>query len=518
MAKETTPQEFSRRRFVGTMATTAAGLTIVPRHVLGAGFQAPSDTVNVAIVGYANANAMGTNNLLNVAKTDNIVALCDCDESAAAKAGRAQRGTTLDKFPKATDYKDFRVMLEKQKDIDAVLVATPDHTHAVIAMAAMQLGKHVYVQKPLTRTISEARALTEAARKYKVVTQMGNQGRSEEGLRLMQEWFEAGAIGQVREVHCWTNRPIWPQGMPRPTEEQAVPDGLDWDLWLGPAPMRPFQKTYHPFGWRAWQDFGAGAMGDMACHVMDAANTVLKLGAPTSVEASIAYNFLPPAPGQKGFGQRVQYNDSYPPSSTIHLTFPERGNMPPVKLHWYDGGLLPARPEDLEPERRLPESGTIFVGDKGKMWCETYSESPRLIPESAMQAFQRPPRTLPRVPDGRSGPREELARCDSPEGAGRFALRLRRSVYRDGAHRQRRAAVPGPAPVVGRGEHEGHQRVRSRPVRAAHLSFGLVALGSGAALGGLLHSCVPMHRTSTAGSGSRDLASSAICGVSRTRR
>ena len=264
MAKETTPPEFSRRRFVGTMATTAAGLTIVPRHVLGAGFQAPSDTVNVAVVGYANANAMGTNNLLNVAKTDNIVALCDCDESAAAKAGRAQRGTTLDKFPKATDYKDFRVMLEKQKDIDAVLVATPDHTHAVIAMAAMQLGKHVYVQKPLTRTVSEARALTEAARKYKVVTQMGNQGRSEEGLRLMQEWFEAGAIGQVREVHCWTNRPIWPQGMPRPTEEQAVPDGLDWDLWLGPAPMRPFQKTYHPFGWRAWQDFGAGAMGDMA--------------------------------------------------------------------------------------------------------------------------------------------------------------------------------------------------------------------------------------------------------------
>ena len=221
MAKETTPPEVSRRQFVGTVAATAAGLTIVPRHVLGAGFQAPSDTVNVAIVGYAQNNAMGTNNLLNVAKTDNIVALCDCDESETAKAARVQRGTTREKFPKATDYKDFRVMLEKQKDIDAVLVATPDHTHAVIAMAAMQLGKHVYVQKPLTRTISEARALTEAARKYKVVTQMGNQGRSEEGLRLMQEWFEAGAIGQVREVHCWTNRPIWPQGMPRPTEEQA---------------------------------------------------------------------------------------------------------------------------------------------------------------------------------------------------------------------------------------------------------------------------------------------------------
>ena len=294
-------------------------------------------------------------------------------------------------------------MLEKQKDIDAVLVATPDHTHAVIAMAAMQLGKHVYVQKPLTRTISEARALTEAARKYKVVTQMGNQGHSEEGLRLMQEWLEGGAIGQVREVHCWTNRPIWPQGMPRPTDEQAVPEGLDWDLWIGPAPMRPFHKTYHPFGWRAWQDFGAGAMGDMACHVMDASFMILKLGAPTSVIASLGYNFLPPAPGQRGFGQRVEYNDSYPPSSTIHLTFPARGNMPPVKLHWYDGGLLPELPDDLEAGRKLPESGTIFVGDKGKMWCETYSESPRLIPESAMQAFQRPPKTLPRVPEGRAG-------------------------------------------------------------------------------------------------------------------
>jgi predicted dehydrogenase len=396
--KEST--QVSRRQFMGT-AVTAAGITIVPRHVLGGtGFQAPSDTVNIGVVGYV--HGMGTSNLINMAKSDNIVALCDCDESAAAKEALERRGT-LKTNPKAVQYKDFRVMLEKQKNIDAVLVATPDHTHAVIAMAAMQLGKHVYVQKPLTRTISEARALTEAARKYKVVTQMGNQGHSEEGLRLMQEWLDAGAIGQVREVHCWTNRPIWPQGMPRPAETQAVPDGFDWDLWLGPAPVRPFHKTYHPFGWRAWQDFGAGAMGDMACHVMDAASTILKLGAPTSIVASLGYNFLPPAPGQRGFGQRVEYNDSYPPSSIIHLSFPARGNMVPVNLHWYDGGLLPELPVDLEPERKLPESGTIFVGDKGKMWCETYSESPRLIPEKAMQEFKRPARTLPRVPDGRQG-------------------------------------------------------------------------------------------------------------------
>jgi predicted dehydrogenase len=393
------PSQVSRREFVGAVAT-AAGITIVPRHVLGAGFQAPSDTVNVAIVGYS--HGMGTQNLTAVAKTDNIIALCDCDASEAAKAAMARR-KTLETYPKAVLYKDFRVMLDKQKDIDAVLVATPDHSHAVIAMAAMQLGKHVYVQKPLTRTISEARALTEAARRFKVVTQMGNQGHSEEGLRLMQEWFAAGALGPVREVHCWTNRPIWPQGMPRPTETPAVPDGLDWDLWIGPSPMRPYHRAYHPFNWRAWWDFGAGAMGDMGCHVMDAAFTILKLGAPTSVIASEAYNVLPPAAGQMGYGTRVDYNDSYPPASIIHLSFPERGDMPPVKLHWYDGGILPERPDDLEPERKMPESGTIFVGEKGKMWCETYSESPRLIPETAMAALVRPPKTLPRVPDGRAG-------------------------------------------------------------------------------------------------------------------
>ena len=377
------PYGVSRRKFIGT-AAAAAGITIVPRHVLGAGFQAPSDTVNVAVVGYR--HGMGTSNLLNVARSDNIVALCDCDDSAAALATTARRGIP-EKFPKAVYYKDFRQMLEKQKDIDAVVVATPDHNHAMVALTAMQLGKHVYVQKPLTRTIAEARALAEAARKYKVVTQMGNQGHSEEGLRLMQEWFNAGAIGQVREVHCWTNRPIWPQGMLRPTDTPAVPEGLDWDLWIGPAPMRPFHPAYHPFSWRAWQDFGAGAMGDMACHVMDASYTVLKLGAPESVVATLAYNFMPPAPEARGYGTRVKYNDSFPPASIINLTFPARGNMPPVKLHWYDGGLLPERPDELEPERKMPESGTIFVGDKGKMWCETYSESPRLIPESAMTAF-----------------------------------------------------------------------------------------------------------------------------------
>ena len=298
MTNEKQPPAVSRRTFMST-AAAAAGITIVPRHVLGGtGIQAPSDTVNVAVVGYS--HGMGTSNLMNVAKSDNIVALCDCDTSEAAKAAMATRGT-LEKFPKAVLYKDWRQMLEKQKDIQAVVVATPDHNHAVIAMAAMQAGKHVYVQKPLTRTVSEARALTEAARKYNVVTQMGNQGHSEEGLRLMQEWLAAGAIGAVREVHCWTNRPVWPQGMPRPTDTPAVPDGLDWDLWIGPAPMRAYNPAYHPFSWRAWQDFGAGAMGDMGCHVMDAAFTILKLGAPSSVIAAEAYNVLPPQSAGGGF-------------------------------------------------------------------------------------------------------------------------------------------------------------------------------------------------------------------------
>jgi predicted dehydrogenase len=385
----------SRRAFVGTVAA-ATGFMIVPRRVLGGpGYQAPSDLVNIATVGYI--HGMGSSNTKECAK-ENIVALCDVDESDVAER-RLARSKILELCPKATRYRDFRVMLEKQKDIDAVIVATPDHTHAVVAMAAMQLGKHVYVQKPLTRTVSEARALTEAARRYKVVTQMGNQGHSGEGVRLIEEWIADGAIGPVREVHCWTNRPIWPQGMPRPIEIPPVPEGLDWNLFIGPSPMRPYHPTYHPFSWRAWYDFGSGALGDMACHVMDAAYTALKLGYPTSVMAYLAYQVVAvPAEGGGTDNKRLEYKDSYPPASVIHYTFPARGKKyPEVRLHWYDGGLLPERPADLEPDRHLPESGTIFVGDKGKLVCETYSESPRLFPESRMQSYKRPKKSIPRV-------------------------------------------------------------------------------------------------------------------------
>lgn len=393
--EQTLPHLVSRRTFVGSVAA-AAGFMIVPRHVLGGpGYQAPSDRLNIATIGYM--HGMGTSNA-KASRKENMVALCDVDDGEAAMKAAA-RSQIFEIFPDAVRYKDYRVMLEKQKDIDAVIVATPDHTHALIAMAAMQLGKHVYVQKPLTRTVSEARALTEAARRYKVISQMGNQGRSGEGVRLIQEWIEDGAIGKVREVHCWTNRPIWPQGMPRPTETPAVPDGLNWDLWIGPAPMRPYHPAYHPFSWRSWFDFGCGALGDMACHVMDAAFSVLKLGYPTSVTTYLAYQVVAvQRENGRTANERLQYKDSYPPATVVHYTFPKRSRkLPAVKLHWYDGGLLPERPEELEPDRRLPESGTIFVGEKGKLICETYSESPRLIPESRMQEYERPKKTIPRV-------------------------------------------------------------------------------------------------------------------------
>lgn len=388
--------KISRRTFIGSMAAVS-GAMIVPRHVLGGpGYQAPSDKVNIATVGYA--HGMGMHNTTACAN-ENIVALCDVDESEAALA-KVESAGVLQKFPNAKRYRDYRVMLEKQKDIDAVIVATPDHTHAVVAMAAMQLGKHVYVQKPLTRTISETRALVKAARKYNVVTQMGNQGRSGEGVRLIEEWIADGAIGKVREVHCWTNRPIWPQGMPRPVDTPEVPEGLDWDLWIGPSAMCSYHTAYHPFSWRSWFDFGCGALGDMACHVMDAAYSVLKLGYPSSVTAYIAYQVVerPREDGQGMMNVRLENKDSYPTASVVHYTFPARSEeYPEVKLHWYDGGILPETPEELEPGRRLPQSGTIFVGDKGKLMCMTYSESPRLIPESRMQEYQRPAKSIRRI-------------------------------------------------------------------------------------------------------------------------
>lgn len=378
---------------MGAAAVAMAAVTVVPRHVLGgANNTPPSEKLNIAGVG---VGGMGQNNV-RACESENIVALCDVDWKYTA--------SVFKKYPNARQWKDYRKMLDEQKDIDAVIVATPDHTHAVVAMAAMQRGKHVYVQKPLTRAVGEARALTEAARKYKVATQMGNQGHSSHEVRLVCEWIRDGAIGGVREVHCWTNRPVWPQGIDRPKETPPVPETLDWDLWIGPAPMRPYHPTYLPFNWRAWIDFGAGALGDMGCHVMDAAFWALKLKYPVSVEASHSYDV-------PKMWTRFDNKETYPRAEVVHYQFPAREGMPPVELRWYDGGILPQRPEDLEPGRRIPESGTIFVGDKGKIMCGTYSDNPRIIPETKMRAYDRPAETLPRIEGGPGGHEKDWIRA-----------------------------------------------------------------------------------------------------------
>lgn len=363
----------SRQDFIAKTAAATALFTIVPSHVLGGrGVVAPSDKLNIAGVG---VGGMGGTNIANCLP-ENIVALCDVDKKYAAE--------TFKTYPKARQFTDYRVMLDKMGDsIDAVMIATPDHTHAVIALEAMRRGKHVYVQKPLVHSVNEGRVLLEAARQYKVVTQMGNQGHSGEGLRLMKEWIWDGAIGNVTEVKTWTNRPIWPQGMDRPKKKHRVPRSLDWDLFLGPAPERPYNKAYHPFVWRGWWDFGTGALGDMANHIMDAPIAVLKLGAPSTVHASSSAT-----------------NDESPPvSSIVNYEFPARGDMPPVKLSWFDGGLRPERPESLEQGRRMgdEDGGVLFMGDKGMLLCNTYAANPRLVPETSMREFERPAKTLPRT-------------------------------------------------------------------------------------------------------------------------
>jgi len=381
----------SRRQLLGS-AVVAGAFTIVPSYVLGAnGQKPPSEKLNIATIG---VGGMGGNNTRRCADAgENIVALCDVDEKLPGTV------RVFNEYPNAKKYKDFRKMLEEQKDIDAVIVATPDHSHTVAAMMAIKMGKHVYVQKPLTHTVYEARKLTEAARQYKVATQMGNQGHSGEGIRLMCEWIWDGAIGPVREVHSWTNRPVWAQGIDRPKETPPVPEGFDWDLWLGPAPERPYNPAYHPFAWRAWVDFGCGALGDMACHILDPAFWALKLKYPSSVEASMSTRM-------SGEGwSKVGVRETYPQASIVRYKFPAREGMPEVKVTWYDGGLMPERPEELEEGRQMgdEDGGVLFVGDKGKLMCGCYGSNPRLIPETKMEDYKRPAKTLPRIKEGVDG-------------------------------------------------------------------------------------------------------------------
>ncbi len=387
MIKQKNEQDgISRRKFLGNSVAATAAFTIVPRHVLGgAGYTPPSAKLNIAAIG---VGGKGRSDIAGL-RDENIVALCDVDDLKMAETLRkakekpeyAELSAQLDKAPK---YKDFRIMLDKEKHIDAVTVSTPDHFHAVAAATAMKMGKHVFVQKPLTHFVKEARILMKIAKETNVVTQMGNQGHAGEGGRLVCEWIWDGAIGPVREVQCWTNRPVWPTGMDRPKEIPSVRPSLDWNQWLGPAPWRPYHPAYVPWSWRAWCDFGTGALGDMGAHIFDHAYWPLKLEYPNKVYAS-----------------STKFNgESWPVAEVIYYEFPARGDMPPVKLTWYDGGMMPPRPEELEPGRRMGDSdgGVLFIGDKGKLMCGCYGRNPRIIPETKMQEYKRPPKTIPRSP------------------------------------------------------------------------------------------------------------------------
>jgi predicted dehydrogenase len=359
----------SRREFVKGAATVAAGVMIVPRHVLGGpGYTAPSDKLNIASIG---AGGKGHSDILRAWNDgkENVVALCDIDRE------HAKRSDEL--WPKATWYSDFRVMLDKQKDIDAVTISTPDHTHTVAAMAAMQMGKHVYVQKPLTHNIKEARMLTEAARKHKIVTQMGNQGASNPGMDQMKAWYKEGqgVIGEVSQVHVWTDRPVWPQGIPLPTNKPALPSQIsaaNWDLFIGPAKFMDYDPLFHPFKWRGWWNFGTGALGDMGCHLIDPAFRVLGLGYPSEVECSVGQIFL-----QDWVPEYIP--EGCPPSSQVQLKFPsQQANVKEITMNWSDGGIRPFHPDLLPTDVPIKENGVIMIGSKGIMTCDTYGINPKV--------------------------------------------------------------------------------------------------------------------------------------------
>ena len=444
--------DVTRRKFVKTAAGAGAAITIVPRHVLGRGFQAPSDTVNLATVGIGGMGGSNTRALMS----QNFVAVCDVDyellderldgfKKAAAdpppaqtqpmgRGGRPPRELSkaqqdvnarrprqddaanlkrfADNIPKIQKYRDYREMLDKSKDIDGVVIATPDHMHAAIAGAAMSVGKHVYVQKPLCWSVQEARYLAKKAKENpKVVTQMGNQGHSRDEARTGYEYITGGAIGEIREIHVWTNRPFgyWPQGIPRPAPlpegapksnqpqwrgralearlaaalygDFKVPEALDWNLFLGAAPEVPYHPIYHPFNWRGWVDWGQGALGDMGAHLIDHPFWSLKLGMPTIIETkSTPFN-----------------GATFPTATTTYYDFPARGSMPPVRMTWYDGGLTPPKPPEIGEEQLNGEGGILYIGSKGKMLQDTYGLNPRLLPQSLHDSYGTPKTVLKRV-------------------------------------------------------------------------------------------------------------------------
>jgi predicted dehydrogenase len=358
-------RKITRRDFMGAAAATAA-FTFVPRHVLGgARYTSPSEKLNIACIGVSGQGGSDVGQI----STENLVAFCDVDWKHAAG--------TFKRYPNVKKYRDFRRMLDKEgKNIDAVTVSTPDNIHAVAAMRAIKMRKHVYCQKPLAHDVYEVRQLTEAARKYKVMTQMGIQIHADNTVKLVVEIIKSGKIGKVRKVDIFSNK-NWGGGT-RPDKGQPVPETLDWDLWLGPAPYRSYNKVYAPGNWRRWWDFGTGTLGDMGCHIIDPVFWALDLEYPISVEAH---------PGKFN-------NETYPQATVVRWEFPERGNLPPVTVTWYDGANRPFLPKELEPGRKLPGQGGLYYGEKGTLMA-THMGGPRLIPESRMKGFKVEP-FLPR--------------------------------------------------------------------------------------------------------------------------
>ena len=403
MSKKQPRPEFSRRQFLGTAAGTAAAasaLSIVPRHVLGGPtFVPPSEKVNIAIIGAGGQGRTNARALFNEADAQ-IIALADPAEETNLEPfyykGKAGSGPVkseiekkyAEKTPnyKCAVYEDFRQMLEKEKEIDAVLVATPDHNHAFCTITAMKQGKHVYCEKPLTHNVWEARQVVKVAKETGVATQMGNQGHSGEGLRQTAEWIWNGAIGAVKEVHAWSDATGWVNHWGRPQGKPAVPSGFKWDLWLGVRPERDYHPEYHPYNWRGWWAFGGGSIGDMAPHNIDPAVFALKLEHPLSIEASTP---------------RVD-GEVVPTGALYTYRFGPRGDMPPVTLQWYDAGLRPPTPPGIDPtnpRQRLGEGGNgiLFIGDKGMITCGGWAGMPRLMPEERRKEYKAPEKWLPRV-------------------------------------------------------------------------------------------------------------------------
>jgi predicted dehydrogenase len=372
------PKEVTRRAFLASGAAAGLSASAFPSLRWFGGTSnlvEPDRKMNIACIG---CGGKGSSDVSGVA-SENIVGLCDVD------FGRANG--SFSRFGKAKKYKDYRAMLTDMGDeIDAVTISTPDHTHFPAAMMAMQMGKHVFVQKPCAHTVWEARMMARAAKKYNVMTQMGNQGHANTGTRLIYEWIRSGAIGSVREVHLYTDRPIWPQNIPAPTDTPKVPNMLDWNLFLGTAPVRPYNGAYHPFKWRGWWDFGCGALGDMGCHIMDAAFWALDLG--HGLEWIEAKSDAPDA-------------NTTPNWSIVTYQYGWRGDMPPVKVVWYDGKKLPPRPADLEFNRHLyGGSGQVFYGDKASIMANCYASSARIFPEKKMRAIGKPPKMVERIKGG----------------------------------------------------------------------------------------------------------------------